>query len=228
MSMSSSGDIMKGSSVTLTCSADANPAANYTWYKEHEDSPRASGQMFTITDFRAEHSGNYYCEAQNEMGRSTSTLLLNVLGSGTWKSASVWTISAVLLAIVLLAAFLWRRRKKAEGGERPANRAQSNMDPVHDATAAPAPRQRAEPLHYSSLRFPHRQEEALYWNIRSAPPRRQDQDQHQDLDLDLDQDQDLVQVEYTAVRSDNACGAPRTRRQEDNVDLFALYTKINK
>ncbi|XP_062420385.1 B-cell receptor CD22-like [Pungitius pungitius] len=235
VSMSSSGDIMKGSSVNLTCSTDANPAASYTWYKEDEDSPRASGQMFTITDFRAELSGNYYCEAQNEMGRSTSTLLLNVLGSGTWKSASVWTISAVLLAIVLLAAFLWRRRKKAEGGERPSNRAQSNMDPVHDATAAPAPRQRAEPLHYSSLRFPHRQEEALYWNIRSAPPRRQDQDQHQDQDqdqhqdLDQQQDQDLDQeVEYTAVRSDNACGAPRTRRQEDDVDLFALYTTIQK
>uniref|UniRef100_A0AAQ4NSB0 Ig-like domain-containing protein n=1 Tax=Gasterosteus aculeatus aculeatus TaxID=481459 RepID=A0AAQ4NSB0_GASAC len=76
VSVSPSAEMLEGGSVTLTCSADANPAASYTWYKEHEDSPRASGQIFTITNFTAEHSGNYYCEAQNEMGRSNSTLRL--------------------------------------------------------------------------------------------------------------------------------------------------------
>uniref|UniRef100_A0A8D0CSB6 Ig-like domain-containing protein n=1 Tax=Sander lucioperca TaxID=283035 RepID=A0A8D0CSB6_SANLU len=62
VSVSPSAEIVEGSSVTLTCSSDANPAANYTWYKENEDSPKASGQIFTITDVRPEHSGNYYCE----------------------------------------------------------------------------------------------------------------------------------------------------------------------
>uniref|UniRef100_A0AAQ4RFY3 Ig-like domain-containing protein n=1 Tax=Gasterosteus aculeatus aculeatus TaxID=481459 RepID=A0AAQ4RFY3_GASAC len=76
VSVCPSAEMLEGGSVTLTCSTDANPAASYTWYKEHEDSPRASGQIFTITNFTAEHSGNYYCEAQNEMGRSNSTLLL--------------------------------------------------------------------------------------------------------------------------------------------------------
>uniref|UniRef100_A0A8P4GKL6 B-cell receptor CD22 n=1 Tax=Dicentrarchus labrax TaxID=13489 RepID=A0A8P4GKL6_DICLA len=70
---------VEGSSVNLTCSSDANPAANYTWYKENEDSPKTSGQIFTITDFRPEHSGNYYCEAQNRRGRHNSTLHLNIL-----------------------------------------------------------------------------------------------------------------------------------------------------
>ncbi|XP_051801944.1 B-cell receptor CD22-like [Acanthochromis polyacanthus] len=56
VSVSPSGEIMEGSSVTLTCSSDANPAANYTWYKENEDSPKASGQIFTVTDFTAEHN----------------------------------------------------------------------------------------------------------------------------------------------------------------------------
>ncbi|XP_078126556.1 basement membrane-specific heparan sulfate proteoglycan core protein-like [Sander vitreus] len=55
VSVSPSAEIVEGSSVTLTCSSDANPAANYTWYKENEDSPKASGQIFTITDIRAEH-----------------------------------------------------------------------------------------------------------------------------------------------------------------------------
>ena len=79
VSVSPSGEIVEGSSVNLTCSSDANPAANYTWYKENEDSPKASGQIFTITDVRPEHSGNYYCEAQNRRGRHNSTLYLTVV-----------------------------------------------------------------------------------------------------------------------------------------------------
>uniref|UniRef100_A0A3B4YLF0 B-cell receptor CD22 n=1 Tax=Seriola lalandi dorsalis TaxID=1841481 RepID=A0A3B4YLF0_SERLL len=78
VSVSPSGEIVKGSSVNLTCSSDANPAANYTWYKENEDSPKASGQIFTIADLRPEHSGNYYCEAQNTRGCRNSTLNLTV------------------------------------------------------------------------------------------------------------------------------------------------------
>ncbi|XP_038568327.1 B-cell receptor CD22-like [Micropterus salmoides] len=79
VSVSPSAEIVENSTVTLTCSSDANPAAKYTWYKENEDSPKASGQNFTITDFRAEHSGNYYCEAQNRKGRHNSTLHLIVV-----------------------------------------------------------------------------------------------------------------------------------------------------
>uniref|UniRef100_A0A672G0E3 B-cell receptor CD22 n=1 Tax=Salarias fasciatus TaxID=181472 RepID=A0A672G0E3_SALFA len=71
-----SGRIIEGHSVTLTCSSDANPAASYSWYREGEDTPEASGQTFTITDSRTEHSGMYYCEAQNRRGRLNSTLHL--------------------------------------------------------------------------------------------------------------------------------------------------------
>ncbi|KAA8578691.1 hypothetical protein FQN60_002534, partial [Etheostoma spectabile] len=79
VSVSPSAEIVEGSSVNLTCSSDANPAANYTWYKENEDSPKASGQIFTITDVRPEHSGDYSCEAQNRRGRQSSTLHLTVV-----------------------------------------------------------------------------------------------------------------------------------------------------
>uniref|UniRef100_A0A665UEY9 B-cell receptor CD22 n=1 Tax=Echeneis naucrates TaxID=173247 RepID=A0A665UEY9_ECHNA len=76
VSVSPSAEMVEGSSVNLTCSSDANPAANITWYKEGEDSPKASGQIFTITDLRPEHSGNYYCEVQNTRGRRRSALYL--------------------------------------------------------------------------------------------------------------------------------------------------------
>uniref|UniRef100_A0A3P9JPZ8 Ig-like domain-containing protein n=1 Tax=Oryzias latipes TaxID=8090 RepID=A0A3P9JPZ8_ORYLA len=75
-SVSVSDKISKGSSVTLTCSSDANPAANFSWYKKDEDSPKASGPNWNISDFRAEHSGFYYCEAENRRGRLNSSLHL--------------------------------------------------------------------------------------------------------------------------------------------------------
>ncbi|XP_060923478.1 B-cell receptor CD22-like [Limanda limanda] len=104
VSVSPSGEIMEGSSVTLTCSSDANPAAHYTWYKEDEDSPTESGQNFTITNITAEHGGKYQCEAQNTHGRSKATLHLVLPGS--WKSALIGSAAAVFLAVTLLSVLL--------------------------------------------------------------------------------------------------------------------------
>ncbi|XP_077935946.1 limbic system-associated membrane protein-like isoform X3 [Gasterosteus aculeatus] len=146
VSVSPSAEMLEGDSVTLTCSADANPAANYTWYKEHEDSPRASGQIFTITDFTAEHSGNYYCEAQNEMGRSNSTLRL-IPSAGkrgsTWSTTAIIVISVLLLIIIILAVpYIKRRRMSPERTEpRPENDIQiplTNAGHQEDEKMAPA------------------------------------------------------------------------------------------
>uniref|UniRef100_A0A7N5ZYH3 Ig-like domain-containing protein n=1 Tax=Anabas testudineus TaxID=64144 RepID=A0A7N5ZYH3_ANATE len=64
------GEIVEGSSVTLTCSSDANPAANYTWYKENEESPKEPQLVFS--SIQSSDSGEYYCVAENDLGRSTS------------------------------------------------------------------------------------------------------------------------------------------------------------
>lgn len=79
MSLSPSTVIVKGSSVNLTCRSDANPAANYTWYKEDEKSPKAVGQTFAIANFSAEHTGAYQCEVQNRRGRHRSTVHLVIV-----------------------------------------------------------------------------------------------------------------------------------------------------
>uniref|UniRef100_A0A3B3BRE2 Ig-like domain-containing protein n=1 Tax=Oryzias melastigma TaxID=30732 RepID=A0A3B3BRE2_ORYME len=88
VSVNVSAEILEGSSVTLTCSSDANPAANYTWFKKDEDSPKASGPNWTISDFRAELSGFYYCEAENRRGRIQSPVTLNK-SSRSWESQQV-------------------------------------------------------------------------------------------------------------------------------------------
>ncbi|XP_033985979.1 sialic acid-binding Ig-like lectin 12 isoform X2 [Trematomus bernacchii] len=114
VSVSPSAEIEEGSSVTLTCSSDANPAANYTWYKKNEDSPKASGQIFNITDFRAEHSGSYSCGAQNKLGRSNSNLHLSVgTGSSTMIVNIIRTTLGVLILIPVFLLSIWTRKKKA-------------------------------------------------------------------------------------------------------------------
>lgn len=89
MLVAPSAAVSEGSSLTLKCSTDANPEANYTWYKEDEDSPVASGQSFTITNFQVEHNGFYYCEAWNLMGHVNSSSHLVAL-AGT-ESYAHWS-----------------------------------------------------------------------------------------------------------------------------------------
>ncbi|KAL7404971.1 hypothetical protein ABVT39_021827 [Epinephelus coioides] len=128
VSVSPSAEMMEGDSVNLTCSSDANPAANYTWYKEDDDSPKASGPIFAITDIRAEQSGNYYCEAENKRGQHNSTLQL-IIVSRSMKSVAAGSITAIFLAIIFVLAFLFIRRKRSskqtpEPRRRPDDNAQ--------------------------------------------------------------------------------------------------------
>jgi hypothetical protein len=84
---SPSGGIEEGSSVTLSCSSDANPAADYTWFKEHEDSVGQSGQNFTITNITSELGGSYYCQPRNAIGHHNSTFLfIRVKGNCPFKT----------------------------------------------------------------------------------------------------------------------------------------------
>ncbi|XP_033945534.1 B-cell receptor CD22-like [Pseudochaenichthys georgianus] len=114
VSVSPSAEREEGSSVTLTCSSDANPAANYTWYKEDEDSPKASGQIFTITYFRAEHSGSYSCGAQNKLGRSNSTLHQIILADESIMIMNITRLTLMVEMLILLLLFcLLMRKEKA-------------------------------------------------------------------------------------------------------------------
>ncbi|KAK0136534.1 B-cell receptor CD22 [Merluccius polli] len=169
---SPSGEVVEGSSVTLSCSSDANPAANYTWFKEHEDSVGESGQNYTITHITAQLGGNYYCQAHNAFGRHDSTFLfINVTEtlSQTVIGVAVGTV-AVLLTIIPLLIILWMRRKmasrKASGlGERPDAMEEPLSVPVYDVlfltnhTAAPAaqrePIEEQDDLHYGSIHISH-------------------------------------------------------------------------
>ncbi|KAF3688027.1 B-cell receptor CD22 B-lymphocyte cell adhesion molecule [Channa argus] len=205
VSVSPSAEIVEGSSVNLTCSSDANPAANYTWYKENEDSPKASGQIFTITDFRPEHSGNYYCEAQNTRGRQNSTLYLTVFTGFPWQSVVIGLSLAVLLMTVYLLVRKRRTSKQSSvPGDRPDNSEQSH----------PGRQEEQDDDHYASVRFVNNQVDVAYFNTRPAGAHRHKTDEEEDC------------VVYSAVRCNRA--APRATSPDTEEDPAALYSTVKK
>ncbi|XP_064175812.1 B-cell receptor CD22-like [Anguilla rostrata] len=79
VSVSPSGEIVEGSSVTLTCSSDANPPVqNYTWFKKNDTGAwqAGSGQSLNFSNFRSWNRGQYYCESQNRLGAQNASALL--------------------------------------------------------------------------------------------------------------------------------------------------------
>ncbi|XP_031676041.1 B-cell receptor CD22-like isoform X2 [Oncorhynchus kisutch] len=100
VSVSPYGEIVEGSSVTLTCSSDANPPVDkYTWYKKNVTSPKASGQSYSITNIISEDRGEYYCEAQNGRGSMNSTALMIIVAG---KQTSVLTAAVGIIVVVLV------------------------------------------------------------------------------------------------------------------------------
>ncbi|XP_056586235.1 sialic acid-binding Ig-like lectin 11 [Triplophysa dalaica] len=87
ISISSSGVIVEGDSVTLTCSSESNPPANISWFKE--ETSVGSGNIFRISNIRSDHSGEYKCKARNKHGHKHSAVTLNVLYPPRNVSASI-------------------------------------------------------------------------------------------------------------------------------------------
>ncbi|KAM9454168.1 sialoadhesin-like [Clarias gariepinus] len=79
VSISPSGEIVEDSSVTLTCSSDANPPVEiYTWFKEMTSI--GNEKTYTISNISSEDSGEYKCRCSNEVGhQDSSSVTLNVL-----------------------------------------------------------------------------------------------------------------------------------------------------
>ncbi|XP_031675128.1 B-cell receptor CD22-like isoform X1 [Oncorhynchus kisutch] len=114
VSVSPSGEIVEGSSVTLTCSSDANPPVDkYTWYFQNETFLNGCGQMYNISNFKSKDSGHYHCEAWNRRGSRNSTALMIILpGKQTSVLTAAVGITVVVLVLILcFSGLMWFRKK---------------------------------------------------------------------------------------------------------------------
>ncbi|XP_036393852.1 B-cell receptor CD22-like, partial [Megalops cyprinoides] len=144
VSASPYGEILEGSSVTLTCSSNANPPVQtYTWFKNNRSvtSERGSGQSYSITNITSEDSGQYHCKVLNTHGAENSTVVtLNVAAKAKYYGPPViivvGTVLAALALILIIIIFAVRRKAGAhrEEGCRGVG-PKAAMDNIYASTA---------------------------------------------------------------------------------------------
>ncbi|XP_073699378.1 B-cell receptor CD22-like [Garra rufa] len=77
ISISPSGEIVEGDSVTLNCSSDSNPPAEISWFKG--GTSVGSGRIYSISKISSDHNGEYKCKSINENGEKYAAVTLNVM-----------------------------------------------------------------------------------------------------------------------------------------------------
>ncbi|XP_016361988.1 B-cell receptor CD22-like [Sinocyclocheilus anshuiensis] len=70
ISVSPSGVIVEGDSVTLSCSSDSYPPAEIRWFKG--GTYLNYGETYSISNISSDHSGEYKCKSRNEHGEKYS------------------------------------------------------------------------------------------------------------------------------------------------------------
>ncbi|XP_062391008.1 carcinoembryonic antigen-related cell adhesion molecule 5-like [Sardina pilchardus] len=110
----SPGGTEGGTSVTLTCSSDANPPVHtYTWYLKNgtEYVVRGTGESISF-NVTSDTSGLYYCEAQNELGSQNSTDAA-VPSKGS-EAVMILLVTISIVLALLLVGIVFLRKKKAK------------------------------------------------------------------------------------------------------------------
>ncbi|XP_062390049.1 sialoadhesin-like [Sardina pilchardus] len=210
VSISHSGEIVVGSTVTLNCSSDADPPVrNYTWYMKSgaESLLRGTGETISF-NVTSDNTGLYYCEAQNELGSHMSAGI-HILTDGQPRiamSIASGTLILIVLALLLVLGLVWLRKKKTAmvvDVRTPNAAMQDEASPVSSNvyTVTVDPGQTEES---------HVQQDVLYSNIsflysNSAHASRPDD-----------------QVEYTSIKPFRASATSRTENDS------ATYSTVNK
>ncbi|XP_019896707.2 B-cell receptor CD22-like isoform X2 [Esox lucius] len=113
------GEVVLGSSVTLSCNSDAHPLVeSYTWLHrtEFQTSLRGSGRSYSIASIRPEDSGQYCCVVVNKHGSHSGNVTITVVNANG-KTSSLWRrlvtvgipVALTLIFIITLACIRMKR-----------------------------------------------------------------------------------------------------------------------
>ncbi|XP_064163805.1 B-cell receptor CD22-like [Anguilla rostrata] len=219
VSVSPSGEIVEGSSVTLTCSSDANPPVQkYTWYKKNDPAgvwQAGSGQSLNFSEFRSLNSGEYYCEAQNRLGAQNASALLVTVQGGQSLIAGAAVGVAAILALVFLGVVCLRRRKSTieTEGDR-----QGNKSPIYGNVSGMA-------MSHTGTQGTDRDdgEVPLYASVQPANTRNQERLLHSADQKSLPQCEEGVQ--YASIQFRPSSAAPRSPAPSVKEDCV-LYSTL--
>ncbi|XP_056622972.1 sialoadhesin-like [Triplophysa dalaica] len=165
VSISSSGVIVEGDSVNLTCSSESNPPVhNYSWFKENQTSSVGSGQTFSITNINSSLSGWFYCVAQNKHGSQRSAAVsLTVKGV---RGSSLYIIFAILaecVGLFIIIIILIIKKRRTDSRAEYINQTEMN----HHSSSSPPDTAVSSDDTYTALNPASRTSADIYNTIRS-------------------------------------------------------------
>ncbi|XP_058867012.1 B-cell receptor CD22-like isoform X2 [Acipenser ruthenus] len=118
VSVRAPGGIVEGSSVTLTCTSNANPpVSSYTWFKNQSNVMKSgSEQNLIFANISLCDSGEYYCESSNEIGRQISPAVqIRVkYKMNTILVAIVGIQAAIIFALLVVICVQWLKSKSPQ------------------------------------------------------------------------------------------------------------------
>ncbi|CAM4462848.1 unnamed protein product [Leuciscus chuanchicus] len=122
ISISPSGVIVEGDSVTLNCISDSNPPAEISWIKG--GTIVGSGRIYSISKISSDDSGEYKCKSINKHGEKYSNVTLNVMfhhvagGNVIVITAASGGLFIIIIFIIIFILFIIKKGRSVKSEDR--------------------------------------------------------------------------------------------------------------
>ncbi|XP_058866647.1 B-cell receptor CD22-like, partial [Acipenser ruthenus] len=184
-SVGAPGGIVEGSSVTLTCTSNANPpVSSYTWFRRdgNGDEEKARQQHLNFSSITSSDSGDYYCEAKNSLGaQNSSSVHLSVTAIMRMNMliyAVAGSVPVIILLILVIIICIKRNKKdqpiekvnvKSEGGNQELTVINTIYENVNGLPSSGGTQEHVEEIHYGSIQFQERNQPHALIDDKNIP-----------------------------------------------------------